>query len=151
MSSSSFWKAGILKEIVGPMFWCFEVDVPPQKPKRSLLKVNWPIYKSVKSLINIHSTSLPYKTPKISLRGWFQGKRQDSDKFQGSRYYPPTHIDVPASRLVGYMFSRFKEGYHKPTAYLKDHPNSVSNWLLTTLSKSPKYGCYPSKFPFHGL
>ena len=27
----------------------------------------------------------------------------------------------------------------------------VSKWLIIMVSKSPKYGSYPSKWPFHGL
>ena len=27
----------------------------------------------------------------------------------------------------------------------------VSKWLITMVSKSPKRGCSPSKWPFHGL
>ena len=27
----------------------------------------------------------------------------------------------------------------------------VSMWLLSMISKSPKYGCSPSKWPFHGF
>ena len=38
----------------------------------------------------------------------------------------------------------------KPPTYLEDHPMTCK-WLTTMVSKSPKWGYSPYKWPFHGL
>ena len=44
----------------------------------------------------------------------------------------------------------FREGRLQVAPHLEDHPRTCK-WLMTMVSKFPKWGYSPYKWPFHGL
>ena len=56
----------------------------------------------------------------------------------------------PSEEKDIWKYGGFQQGGLQKTSYLEDHPRT-RKWLVTMVSKSPKWGCSPYKWPFHGL